>query len=368
MSPVAAPWASTHLDRSPSSILEVARDSLGLYVAPPVSHLELAARLPGYRTDELERLLLDRKAIGLRTLRGSAFLIPVDLLSVVVPATRAKNVRAFGGYVRKILVTDTYETWAHRIDELLAGGEALTKVEIKERLDPSDGDLRALNFVVSQMATESRLVGLRRFSSWRSAQIAYTRWRDWLPEVDVETPDPGDARRELARMYFRSFGPATIDDFAWWSGLTKTQARRAVEEGAIPASGEAMFGLEREVSSPAGVRLLPIWDTLFVTWRDRSRIIPDALLPFVYDSSGNATSVVLVDGVVAGVWSLGGDDDLEILAAPFDSFTPGQWEEIEAEGQIVARLAGKDSARLVRRSDPPDLVAGKRNLFMRPLS
>lgn len=369
MSNASVPWTATHLDRRPGTILGVARDSLGLYVSPPVSHLELAARLPDYVPGQLERVLADRKAIGLRTLRGSAFLMPVDLLPIVVPATRDKNARAFGAYVRKVLVTDTYEAWAKRIESLLAGGEPLTKAEIKQRLDPPQGDRAAFDFVVSQMATEARLVGLRRFPSWRSAQIVYTRWDDWLPDVDVKTPDPDSARTELARMYFGSFGPATTDDFAWWGGLTKTQARRAVVEAGIAATADGVFGEMGDAPPPAGVRLLPTWDSLFVTWKDRSRFIPDALLPFIYDSSGNATSVVLVEGTVAGVWSLGGsDDDLEILAAPFESFTAPQWSAIEAEAQVVAGLAGSDAARLVRRSDPPNLVAGKRNLFMRPLS
>ena len=306
---VAVPWAATHLDRRSASLTEVLRDSLGLYVSPPVCHLELAARLPDYRTGDLEQLLEERAAIGMRALRGSAFLLPVDLLPIVVPATRARNARAFRGYVDKTLVSDTYEVWAHRVEDVLAGGDALTKAEIKHHLDPGEDDRAALDFVISQMATEARLVGLRRFSSWRSAQIAYVCWKDWLPDVDVDAADPDEARGELARLYFEAFGPATIDDLAWWGGLTKAEARRAAADGAVPQTGETMFGTPAEAPAPQGVRLLPTWDALFVTWRDRSRLLPDALLPYVYDSSGNATSAVLLDGEVAGVWSLGSKDD-----------------------------------------------------------
>ncbi len=369
MSTVAVPWAATHLDRRPASLTETLRDSLGLYVSPPVCHLELAARVPNYRTADLERLLEDRAAIGVRTLRGSAFLMPVELLPIVVPATRARNARSFRGYVDKVLVSDTYEVWADRVVDVLRGGTALTKAEIKDRLDPGESDRAALDFVISLMATEARLVGLRRFSSWRSAQIAYTPWEDWLPEVDVDGPDPDEARAELARLYFAAFGPATIEDLAWWGGLTKTEARHAVADGAVPRAGEAMFGVRGEAPVPEGVRLLPTWDALFVTWRDRSRLLPDALLRYVYDRSGNATSAVLLDGTVAGIWSLGReDDDLEIFVAPFKSFTGAQWEQIEEEALLVAGLAGSKSVRVVRRAGPPDLRAGKRNLFLRPLS
>jgi len=365
---ISVPWNSTHLDRRPASITEVGHDSIGLYVSPPVSHLELAARVPDYQTFHLDTLLADRSLIGLRCLRGSAFLMPVDLLPVVVPATRERNVRAFAGYLSKSLTTADYPTWTERIEEVLGPGEQLTKAEITARLDPPGDDRPFITNVVSQMATESRLIGIRVPVSWRSAQIAYTRWADWLPAVDVESPDPDAARIELARLYLQSFGPASISDFAWWSGLTKTQAGAAIEASGANARGD-LFEFEPVAADPPqGVRLLPIWDTLFVTWKDRSHFIPEALLPYVYDGSGNATSVVLIDGTVAGVWGMSPiDTRLEVRAAPFGRFTAAQWAAIEEEARIVGGLADSESVTLARVDDPPNLQEGKRNLFMRPV-
>ena len=77
------PWASTRLARPKGTVAEVARRSIGLYSTPPVSHLELAARLPGYRARMLDKAYAAREVVGLRTLRGSAFLIPVDLVEEV---------------------------------------------------------------------------------------------------------------------------------------------------------------------------------------------------------------------------------------------------------------------------------------------
>lgn len=361
-------WRHTHLDRRVASVTEVAHDSIGLYVSPPVSHLELAARVPGYRPTDLDLLLSKRDLVGLRCLRGSAFLMPADLLAVVVPATRERNARAFAAYLERSLV-DGYEPWVERILGVLGSGEALTAREITERLQPAEGDRPFIATIVSQMATESHLIGVRVQASWRSARIEYTRWSDWLPNVDVESPDPEEARDELARLYLGSFGPASVVDFAWWSGLTKTQARSAIgRSGADPVDG--LFDLDPVAVDPppGGVRLLPIWDTLFVTWKDRSRFIPEALLPYVYDADGNATSVVLVDGEVAGVWGMNSDDtQLEVRAAPFGRFSTKQWAAIEKEATVVGGLAGSESVTLVRVDAPPNLREGKRNLFMRPV-
>jgi len=362
------PWSTTHLDRRSSSILDVAIGSLGLYVAPPVSHLELAARVSGYRKSHLQTLMDERRLIGLRCLRGSAFLMPVEMLPVIVPATRERNVRAFGTYLRRSLTTAPYEVWADRVDDALGDG-MLTKSELTALVDPPDADRRFMTNVISQMATESRLIGVRVPVSWRSAGIAYTRWENWLPDVEVQSPDPDEARATLASWYFERFGPATVHDFAWWSGLTKTQARAAVAVAEIRSGPEdGIHGSGAGGEPPAGVRLLPIWDTLFVTWKDRSRFLPDALLPFIYDASGNATSVVLIDGKVLGVWAMESDGtELEIRVAPFTPLTKGQWEAVEDEAAVVGGLADATTVNLVRASNPPNLEKGKRNLFMRPV-
>lgn len=365
---MAIPWHSTHLDRRDASVEQVATDSLGLYVSPPVSHLELAARLAGYRPADLEVLLRERRLVGLRTLRGSAFLMPVELLPIVVPATRERNVKAFASFLRRRLSTATYEQWTNRVLEVLGPGESLTKSEITARLDPPGDDRPLMTNVISQMATESRLVGVRVPVSWRSAKISYTRWEDWLGGVDVESPDRDEARVALARLYLGAFGPASIEDFAWWSGLTKAQARSAFVASDATSVGDLFAVGEVGGDRPSGARLLPIWDTLFVTWKDRSRFIPGDLLPFIYDASGNATSVVLLEGEVAGVWAMGADDDpLDIKVASFGPLSDSSWSMIEDEAHVVARLSGAASARVHRIGDPPNLKTGKRNLFMRPV-
>lgn len=42
----------------------------------------------------------------------------------------------------------------------------------------------------------------------------------------------GDARVELARRYIRGHGPVLVEDFAWWTGLTKTEAARCLDAAA----------------------------------------------------------------------------------------------------------------------------------------
>ena len=363
------PWASTHLDRRKASVLEVLHDSIGCYGTQPVSYLELAARVPKFQKKHLDDLYSDRKVVKLRTLRGSAFLMPVDLLPIVVPATRERNERAFGNYVEKVLEIDDYATWADRIEALLSDGMGRTVSEIKEALEPPEEDASGLNTVISQMSTECRLVGTGESKSWRSGRNAMTLWSLWLPDVDVWTPDVDEARVEVARLYLRSYGPATVEDLSWWAGLTISQANDAIAACEAEDLGNGLFTVDGVADGKAPpLRLLPNWDTLLVTWKDRSRFLSEDVAPFVYDRDGNATSVVLDKGEITGVWSLGADDDrLEIRAAPFDRFTPSKWKAIEAEAELIGRLAGSKEVVVEKCEEPRSLVDGPRNLFLRPL-
>ncbi len=360
------PWDTTRLHRLPGRVEDVLDASLGIYASQPTGNLELLARLDRYAPADLDRVMLEsRSAVRLRTLRGSAFLIPTGLLPVAQGATRSRNARAFAGMLHRRLTTP-YGIWADRIDDLLRDGPQ-SRAGIKSALGGGE-DPELLGYCVAQMATENRIVAVPEPGGWRSDRIAFHRWDDWLPGVDVWSLPEEDARAQLARLYLDRHGPATADDFSFWSGLTATQARDAFDaSGAEPAGGD-YWATAEPAGDPPPLRLLPIWDTLFVTYRDRSRFVAPEHYPLVYDASGNATSVVLVDGRAAGVWQFGKDDrHLVVTAAPFGGFTAAQWRAIEAEAGRIGELAGSETVTLERDEGPVDLTRAPRNRFMRPL-
>ena len=57
----------------------------------------------------------------------------------------------------------------------------------------------------------------------RGKQFTYALVEERAPRARVLPRD--EALAELARRYFQSHGPATVHDFAWWSGLTVKDAR-----------------------------------------------------------------------------------------------------------------------------------------------
>ena len=131
------PVVPTLGDRSPR-LEEVLIDLIGVYSTAPTTQLALAARVDDFRLRDLASMIEGRRAVRLRAMRTSGYLIPVCLVPVVFGATRRRGAVAPAGFVRNTLPpTERYEEWADRIEELLADGP-LAATDIRKRLVPRE--------------------------------------------------------------------------------------------------------------------------------------------------------------------------------------------------------------------------------------
>ncbi|MEU4362496.1 winged helix DNA-binding domain-containing protein [Promicromonospora sp. NPDC023987] len=140
--------------------------------------------------------------------------------------------------------------------------------------------------------------------------------------------EPGRALRRIARSYFTSRGPATVDDLAWWLGLPKTPVRAAVSAlreaepdilvevivdgtamlvGREPdprcLGGGAAAGLSSWLTEPSGVVLVPGFDEMVLGYQDRGLIADaEAMRTVVPFTNGIFRPAVLLDGRLIGTW------------------------------------------------------------------
>ena len=106
---------------------------------------------------------------------------------------------------------------------------------------------------------------------------------------------------ELARRYFASHGPATVQDFAWWAGLTVTDARTGLEsvKPALDSEGvdgrELWFAKSRLCTRGLGCRVsVPPWDEFTVAYRDRRDILDPKYATRVNAGGGILSPVIVV--------------------------------------------------------------------------
>ena len=146
----------------------------------------------------------------------------------------------------------------------------------------------------------------------------------------LEEPDGSRGLGDLFRRYLEAYGPATVEDFAAWSGLRLRDVRSISVEGLW----ETDFGFVVEGTEPAEpsgvVKLLGHFDTYLLGYRDRSLALPPGDAPKIQTGGGFLTPHVVLDGHVVGTWKRDGGE-LVITA-----FSPER-------GGEVRRLLGEDT-------------------------
>ncbi|MFF3716432.1 DNA glycosylase AlkZ-like family protein [Streptomyces prasinus] len=125
----------------------------------------------------------------------------------------------------------------------------------------------------------------------------------------------GDAAlAELARRYLTAHAPVTLEDFAAWSGLPITWARRAwkmlAESGVITEYG-ALTTLAGRVKEPPpssdtpDVLMLPAYDNYLIGYRTREASVPIVHKARVRPGGGLIRPTVIADGLAIATWSRG---------------------------------------------------------------
>lgn len=141
---------------------------------------------------------------------------------------------------------------------------------------------------------------------------------------------PEDPLAELAIRYLAGHSPATPEDFAAWSGLPLTEARKA-----FPS-------IESE-EPPAlpGVRLLGHWDPLLLGYRDRSFTLDPDHAKHIQRGGGFLQPLIVADGKVIGSWTRERRKDRTIIKP--ESFGP-KLPDLDAEVADMARFFGTPTA------------------------
>ncbi|MEX2122466.1 MAG: winged helix DNA-binding domain-containing protein [Woeseia sp.] len=166
--------------------------------------------------------------------------------------------------------------------------------------------------------------GLICFGPRRGKQHTFTLLEEWLPPAGSMPRD--EALAELTRRYFASHGPATLRDFAWWSGLTAQDARAGIDstrsqlvqhviDGTTYWFSDASYSGKK---TKAATHLLPAFDEYTVGYKDRSAILDPQFASRLNAGGGMLRPVSVVDARVVGTWKRSFKKNAVVVtAAPF---------------------------------------------------
>ncbi|MDQ1248184.1 MAG: hypothetical protein QG597_2556 [Actinomycetota bacterium] len=298
---------------------EVSEAGLGIHAARlPTPAATVAARC---EDSSAVRTVVGRTdastATTIRCMRRTLHLLPVHL---AVPAHRATL-----GYRERDALRLAVRAGADAAD-LARAEDQLTQVLANKPMTP-----RAIETALAGRGTAVPMARAALKLAWERGTITCLNVsRRWNREVRVfaltEAACPGllvpmdrdEAVRVLVEAYFDRYGPATVADAVWWSGLPRRDVLAAMDAAPYRwvrlATGwaasaaflpEARYEEHLTVASPgaAGVCLLAHEDVaLKAYFETRSRYLDRVPAGAVFNAIGEVLPTVLLDGRVVGLW------------------------------------------------------------------
>jgi hypothetical protein len=167
----------------------------------------------------------------------------------------------------------------------------------------------------------------------RGKQFTYALLDERAPQA--RTLDHDEALAEFARRYFTGHGPATLQDFVWWSGLTTADARAGLEMVTSQLVHEVVdsqtFWFSQQTFFAKDLfqtaYLLPNFDEYTVGYTDRSALFDVLRTGMVIPSANVALShTIVMNGHIVGNWKrVLKKEAVVITPYPFTAFTDAEF-------------------------------------------
>ncbi|GAA4320793.1 winged helix DNA-binding domain-containing protein [Streptomyces venetus] len=313
-------------------------------VRPP--YLALAARLDGFAPEALSRLMAEREAVRIVTMRSTIHTHTAHDCLTLRPLMQPVMERGLANFRKGLAGVDT-DRLAVLARELVEA-EPRTMKELREALlrEWPDADPQALAIAARCLLP---LVQVTPRGLWgRSGQVRLTTAEHWLgrPGAPAATIDA------VVLRYLAAFGPASVRDMQTWAGLTRLgDAFERLRPRLVTFrddKGAELFDLpdapRPDPDTPAPPRFLPEFDNLLLSHADRTRVVPPEHRGRSWQ--GNiAYCTLLVDGFLAGLWRLADD---ALVIEPFDRLSRTQRDEVTAEGERMLRVLYPGAAYDIR--------------------
>ncbi len=194
------------------------------------------------------------------------------------------------------------------IEKSLAGGNHLTRAELMALLKKNKITTDSLQAI--HIMFDAELRGLVCNGPMRGKQFTYALLNERVPSVKALKRD--EALAELSARYFTSHGPATIQDFIWWSGLPVGDAKAGLEMIKPKLISEKIndqiywhdpSGSSDSFTGLHPVYFLPAYDEFMISYKDRSASLDSGFVKHAITGNGIFKPIIVANGKVIGTWA-----------------------------------------------------------------
>jgi len=303
---------SAHAPLSPGEVVR----QLGAMQAQDLLGAKWALALrsgPDVSDADVEQAIAEKQLVRSWPMRGTLHFAPPEDLRWMQSVTSKKLIDSAAGRREQLGLTDEQlSRAAEAAAEGLGGGRALERREMLalfEAAGVSTARQRGYHLLwhLSQQ-------GLLCFGPMQGKQPTFVLLDEWLPPTGPIGRE--EAVALFAKRYFTGHGPATLKDFARWTGLSMAEARAGLaavtgDFECVSVDGVEYWVVSSAADSAAGwteagrtLYLLPGFDEYVVGYGDRQQMFGGFHDDYHSQVAANGmfAPVVVADGQVIGTW------------------------------------------------------------------
>lgn len=287
----------------------------------------LGLRLPRLSDSDIENQLNEGRILRTHLLRPTWHFVSASDIYWLLKLT-APRIHQANAYMYRQLELDNkvFDRCNAIVLETLQGGKQLPREVINKEFRKHN--ILAKGHRLSYIMMNAELEGIICSGARQGNQFTYALLGERVKHK--RTLEKDESLAELTARYFKSRGPATIKDFATWSGLTISDCRRGIEMirplllKRIVGQQEYFFSPDTHLHDlqPGKIHLLPVYDEFVMGYKDRS-----AMMTLKNNSPLRYDCMILSGGQVTGTWKrtvLRNSIDLE-----YDTFKPVQAKALD---------------------------------------
>ncbi len=310
----------------------------------------LGARVPGSLEATIDAAIDDRTLLRSWPMRGTLHFVDPGMLRPILRLTAARLMQRAAKVHRDEGIDDDVHAHARAVTiHELEGGRSASRDELQAAWGAAGIPIAGQRgyHLIWRLAVEGVLC-CGPVDTRARQRIALLD--EWSPARADEPADPDETLARLLTGYLRGHGPATARDFAWWTGLTLTQARAAVGaagDQVVAVTDELLAAADADAASSMTARasrhVLAPFDEFFLGYGDRTASCSvDDAARVVPGKNGLFLPILVADGEVVGTWRRSperrGSTAIEVTrfggAPPLDEFEPAfrRWAEFWSTG------------------------------------
>lgn len=269
----------------------------------------IGSRTTGATAADVEAAIAARTIVQTWPMRGTLHFVAAEDAQWMLALLAPRSLAAARSRQRQLeLDAETLARCERLVRQALQGGASLTRsgiMRLVEEARISTTGQRGYHILWYLAQT-----GVICLGPLHGKEQTFVLFDEWVLAPRLLARD--EALAELAGRYFASHGPATVDDFAHWAGLTLGDARAGHEAARSGLLSERRGAKDywsaadapgRGPHDTSDVYLLAGFEEYLLGYKDRGDVLAaEHASKVVPGGNGIFFPIIVVDGQVAGTW------------------------------------------------------------------